>query len=317
MKLLIVLGLLPLFNASPFLPSGYTGSDNIGLDLGQVRNMADILMADLINLNADPNSAAIIRKIFAKNNKQCLRDMDDALLAIQEGTQLLEASAGEIQSLVAKVENMIGLKDEAQIVREVASVLRSLKPLLTKLAPKNPNSKVCRSSSESTFEYLRSLSVILEEFSEDRRLAVSPEVARMLVYSGSVVSGVTSVLQDLATSTREVQNACNGDKLSGMRAVSALGDFMLSLADMVSTLGGLANGKVIRDGKKVADRIVAQMAIMKDFQGFYTCSPGEDMNTAASALDDLASLIQEIGVDTLQQELGVDVYSIFDLNNQY
>ena len=82
-------------------------------------------------------------------------------------------------------------------------------------------------------------------------------------------------------------------------------------------LGGLANGKVIRDGKKVADRIVAQMAIMKDFQGFYTCSPGEDMNTAASALDDLASLIQEIGVDTLQQELGVDVYSIFDLNNQY
>ena len=40
-----------------------------------------------------------------------------------------------------------------------------------------------------------------------------------------------------------------------MRAVSALGDIMLSLADMVSTLGGLANGEDIRDGKKVAERI--------------------------------------------------------------
>ena len=37
------------------------------------------------------------------------------------------------------------------------------------------------------------------------------------------------------------------------------------------------------------------------------------MASAAAAIDDLASLIQEIGVNTLQQELGIDVYSVFDL----
>ena len=64
-------------------------------------------------------------------------------------------------------------------------------------------------------------------------------------------------------------------------------------------------------------RCQAQLAIMKEFPAYYTCSPGDDMNTAASAMDDLAGLIQEIGVDTLQQELGIDVYSVFDFNNQF
>ena len=59
-----------------------------------------------------------------------------------------------------------------------------------------------------------------------------------------------------------------------------------------------------------------QIGAIGSFQDPFSCPPG-DMNSAAAALDDLASLIQEIGVDTLQQELGVDVYSIFDLNNQY
>ena len=54
---------------------------------------------------------------------------------------------------------------------------------------------------------------------------------------------------------------------------------------------------------------------MKNFQGYYSCVPGEDMDSAAAAMDDLAGLIQEVGVDTLQRELGIVVYSVFDLEN--
>ena len=39
------------------------------------------------------------------------------------------------------------------------------------------------------------------------------------------------------------------------------------------------------------------------------------MNTAAAALDDLAGVIQDVGMDTLQKELGIDVYSVFDFSN--
>ena len=177
MKLLIVLGLV--LSSSPFLEGGSPFQPyNYQYELGQVRYMARILVANLRALNAHPNSARIIRKIFEKNNKQCLRDMNDALWAINEGAKLLENASGDIQSLVLKVQNMIGLKDEAEIVMEVASIMRSLTPLLTKLTPESPSNKVCRSNSDNTFDYLHSLAVILEELSEDPQLAVHPELNR-------------------------------------------------------------------------------------------------------------------------------------------
>ena len=177
MKLLIVLGLI--LSPSPFLEGGSPFQPyNYQYELGQVRYMARILVANLRALNAHPNSARIIRKIFEKNNKQCLRDMNDALWAINEGAKLLENASGDIQSLVLKVQNMIGLKDEAEIVREVASIMRSLTPLLTKLTPGSPSNKVCRSNSDNTFDYLHSLAVILEEMSDNNQLALSPELNR-------------------------------------------------------------------------------------------------------------------------------------------
>ena len=36
------------------------------------------------------------------------------------------------------------------------------------------------------------------------------------------------------------------------------------------------------------------------------------MNTAAAAMEDLSYLIQDIGMDNLQQELGINLYSVFD-----
>ena len=77
----------------------------------------------------------------------------------------------------------------------------------------------------------------------------------MLVYSGSVLSGVTAFLHELESNTKEFTNSCSGERLSGMRAINALGKIMLNLADMVSTLGGLTNGEEIRDGGKVVEKI--------------------------------------------------------------
>ena len=56
-----------------------------------------------------------------------------------------------------------------------------------------------------------------------------------------------------------------------------------------------------------------QIGAIGSFQDPFSCPPG-DMNSAAAALDDLATLIQEIGIDVLQQELGINLYSVFDFN---
>ena len=53
------------------------------------------------------------------------------------------------------------------------------------------------------------------------------------------------------------------------------------------------------------------MEKMKDFQGYYMCSTG-DLNSAAASLEDLASLINDVGIGTLQRELGIEMNFVFD-----
>ena len=45
---------------------------------------------------------------------------------------------------------------------------------------------------------------------------------------------------------------------------------------------------------------------MRDIQGYLPCAGG-DLNTAASSMEDLAGLIEEVGIDALQKELGIDM----------
>ena len=50
----------------------------------------------------------------------------------------------------------------------------------------------------------------------------------------------------------------------------------------------------------------AQLEQMKDIDvGELDCS-AKDLNGAASAMEDLANIIQEVGIDTLRAQLGVD-----------
>ena len=268
MKLLIVLGLFPLFSASPFHPLYPTGglgpANNVFLgsfninhqDLGRVRVMADSLIADLRSLNADPNSASIIRRIFKTKNNVCLRDMNEAITAIQEGARLVENASGDIRSLISKVENLMGERDEAKTVREVASIMRSLQPLLTKIAPSRQELKICKASPDQTSAYLRSLAVLLEEISNNPQLPLGPDTRAMMVYSGSLVSGVTTFINQLRANAMEFQSVCSANRQFGMRGITALGNIMVNLADMTSALAGVRTGEEIRKGKLIAERIV-------------------------------------------------------------
>ena len=45
---------------------------------------------------------------------------------------------------------------------------------------------------------------------------------------------------------------------------------------------------------------------MRNLTGQAGCQAG-DLNTAASSMEDLAGLIEEVGIDALQKELGIDM----------
>ena len=76
-----------------------------------------------------------------------LRNMEEAIQAIQEGTRLVAAAEGDLRTLVREVERLETVKDEVETVRAVASILRALEPLLTRLSPTDlSTSQLCSSS---------------------------------------------------------------------------------------------------------------------------------------------------------------------------
>ena len=48
--------------------------------------------------------------------------------------------------------------------------------------------------------------------------------------------------------------------------------------------------------------------------GSFDCSTQGDLTTAAATMDDLATLIEDTGIENLQDQIGVDLSFAFDFN---
>merc|ERR1719384_282070 len=129
MKLLIVLGLFPLFSAF------------------RTTRMTDSLISSLEAAANNPAAATAIDRIFNSENT-CLNTMDQAIEALKESSELMAAAEGDLQGLNQRVESMRYLRGETDMVRGVAAILRDLQPLLQKLSPAVAASRVCSSSTE-------------------------------------------------------------------------------------------------------------------------------------------------------------------------
>ena len=179
-----------------------------------------------------------------------------AIEAIQEGAALVEAAEGDLRTLNSRVESLLTMRKEVEVMREVSSILRALEPLLRKISPANPTSRICQSSPDRTEAYLQSLAVLMKDLSEDSQLTEDSEVERTLVQSVSVISTLTAFLGRLRTHTKEFQNFCYPDKETTVRGIRALGEIVDDLADMSAALGNIRAAVEIRRGNRITEAIV-------------------------------------------------------------
>merc|ERR1719464_1178851 len=121
MKLLILLGILPLFSASPLMQFG-------------TRQMMGNLISSLRYVAQNPSSAVTIDKIFNDDNF-CLKTMDEAIDALEDSAEVLASAEGDVHSLIIHVENLNNMRGETEVVRGVATIMRDLQPLVEKLSP--------------------------------------------------------------------------------------------------------------------------------------------------------------------------------------
>jgi len=272
------------------------------------------LISNLETIAKDPAAAATIAKVFSMDNI-CLQNIDEAIDAIKKSSEMLTVTESDLEALNNHVKSLNGKRGESEVVREVAEILRALKPTVEI----NPDAvsaagKLCSPTAENGFASLRSLAVIMHEFSYDNEVA-STETQRDLFHkSGSILSGLVAFLNQLKTQSREFQNFCYPNTDSAVRGISALGNVIDSMADMFSTLGNYKAGEEIRKGKYFIKNIVRQIPLMNQLNvGTHDCSVS-DLDSAAQTLKDLASLVDEIGMEKLGNDLGIDL-TAFYINN--
>merc|ERR1712142_564757 len=118
MKLLIVFGLLPVFQANP-------------LQYG-TRQMTNTLISTLQAMSNDHRVTATFDKIF-NNDNTCLNNIDEAIEGLRKSADLMAAAEGDLQTLNSVVEGLMSQEGEVEALKGTAQIFRTLQPLVEKL----------------------------------------------------------------------------------------------------------------------------------------------------------------------------------------
>ena len=283
----------------------------------QTEDLAEILTSILRDLSNNPASAATVDNIIKDNYNPCLTSLEGSLQSIETAVTLVKTTGPEIEVLTDKFNSFTKLKDPAIIVRETGAMLRLLKPLAEK-------SKVVSEENCEGFGSLRSLAVLVTEIADKPELSLKYGVKSQLRQSAAVLSTVTTFLEQLKSDIARMEKFCTANNQYNRDSIVAIGDLMENLANMYSSLGDIKTGEKIRYGKVYIDGVtVRQTAISR---GILTCSTqaelakldlvglgnsdctnNGDIRAAAAILDDLATLIEDVGLDALSEQLGADL----------
>jgi len=283
---------------------------NSGDIIAQTRTLAESVKATLRQLAADPKSSVIVSRIINDENNVCIRNLDDGLAGIEQATRLVEAAGNDIKALVAKVQTFTSLSEPATVVREVGAILRILEPLVNNIAPEKPI--ICQASPDQAFASLRNLAVLVDELSTTRDLALTPQGRGQLKQSANVIVAVTTFITKLRANFLRFQQVCTADKQYNIEAINAVGDLMVDLADMFGALGGVQQGEKIRNGKAFVNRVVGELNKIGNLGlGELDCNHPGDFRVAADTLEGLATIIDEFGIENLEQQLGIDLSFVF------
>jgi len=288
-----------------------TRNSNGGDIVANTRFFSNQVQATLRQLADYPASSAIVNRIINDKDNICLRNLEEGIAAIETATKLVERSGDDIKNLNDKVNSFITLTDPATVVRAVADILRVTEPLIMKITPDNIT--ICEASSNQAFGSLRSIASLCDELSTTDQLSLSIEVRRQLVDSARKISTVATFLNRLRSVFSRIEQICTPDRQYNIKAISSLGDLMVYLGDLFATLGEVHQGEKIRKGKEFVNKVVAQINKIENIGlGKLDCNKQGDFSSAAKTMEDLATIIDEVGIEQLEKQLGVDLSFVFN-----
>merc|ERR1711892_52877 len=269
----LLVSLLVFFDVSytAFIP--FVDQQNTMDIIKQTRTQANALKNTLRTLSNKPEASPILDKVFSEKSNDCIKNMDEAIEAIETSTKLFENAGDEIKLLLKAVKEIQTIDDTPDVVRRTANIIRLLDVLVPKITP---STSVCQTTSADVLGSMRRLSTLVTDLSVQDDLYYSTNGRQTLTTSAQILSNVTSFLTK--ESNFNFEHFCTKDREYNTEFITALGG--------LTAANQLTNHEVFT--KKSVTRI-NNLGYL-DMAGVDCNTPGSSQ-LVANTLDDLAGII--------------------------
>jgi len=253
----------------------------------------------LRDVSSNTYAEAAVDKFLKNNDYNCISSLEEGVRSIERAVSLLDTNRASVEDISRSVETFLDLKDPIKILRESSRLLRLLQPLY--------NSD--RGEADFDLEKMRCLAVMMDNLASDKELRLGSRGSGELRQTAVIISATTSFMQRLRRQFRRLDNICSdSDRQLNADSILAIGDLSDDIADLYVALGSLQTGEKIRSGKKNLLRVTGELSKIKDLGPIeIECNSSGDFSKAARRLEELANLIEDIGLDKLEEQLGIDL----------
>merc|ERR1711971_85005 len=258
-------------------------------------NVRDILR----DVSSNTYAEAAVDKFLKNNDYNCISSLEEGVRSIERAVSLLDTNRASVEDIGRSVETFLDLKDPIKILRESSRLLRLLQPLY--------NSD--KGEANFDLEKMRCLAVMMDDLASDKELRLGSRGSGELRQTAVIISATTSFMQRLRRQFRRLENICSdSNRQLNADSILAIGDPSDDIADLYVALGSLQTGEKIRSGKKNLLRVTGELSKIKDLGPIeIECNSSGDFSKAARRLEELANLIEDIGLDELEEQLGIDL----------
>merc|ERR1739838_187432 len=287
-------------------PASYSSGKNSELSqlssgniVEQTRAQAESAKTILKSLKNNQKAASSIKK--ALKTSGCLNSLEDAIEAIEGSAKLVEDNGPEILYLVAIVDSQENEKDLTKLIKSSAKMLRIMEDLIPNLAA-GP-SKACNVSPLQRIEAFKDLAKLFEDISNTYNLQLPYKTRKALQLSSKIMSEVGSFLGKLNKSLAPLDTLCSEDKNA---VYDTIGDILENMAALFETLGGAQKAREIRKQGVFVKQIVDAFENL-DIDSNPDCGSFGSYTALAKTLDNLGGIVEEVGIEKLSKELGINL----------
>merc|ERR1712106_552401 len=268
----------------------------------ETRIQAISLKAILRKLSNNPKASRYMKRVFLTGD--CVQSVEEAFDAIENGVSIIEGAKPELTRLLSTVKRIDDDSDILQVTKTSAEILRQMESLIPRLAPSNQN--FCGSTFDVTYKTLKTVGDVLYAVSEDKTLGL-PKVTKLeLKISKEIVDSLTIFLGELRDTFADLRSHCTSHKGYNVRSLQAIGSMLHALADLFKNLGDNEGEKEIREKTSLIKKIAGAIENFPESAvGNLNCNSPGDFEATSRMLEDLAKLIEEVGIDKLKSQLGV------------